>query len=244
LHLYADAVRKVAEQEDVTYINLLSLSEALLSTMTQEQADEFNAVGHADQRVENGKTAVDRTHLDDKGKKVFGRMVADNIVRTQVELGPDLIGVPAATATPQVPMPSSAADASHPESAFPGYIIWPQGKPPADSPQKLALGTHSWALAHREASGEVETHETRDIVMIVQSGDATLIVGNDVINPTHPSPDEMRGTAIRNGVERKVSAGDVINMPAGLPHQFVLEPGHQITYIDVVVPAPRSAPTP
>jgi hypothetical protein len=24
-------------------------------------------------------------------------------------------------------------------------------------------------------------------------------------------------------------------MPAGLPHQFLLEPGKQITYIDVVV---------
>jgi hypothetical protein len=27
----------------------------------------------------------------------------------------------------------------------------------------------------------------------------------------------------------------VINMPAGLPHQFLLESGKQITYIDVVV---------
>jgi hypothetical protein len=26
-------------------------------------------------------------------------------------------------------------------------------------------------------------------------------------------------------------------MPAGLPHQFILEPGKQITYIDVVVNA-------
>ena len=29
--------------------------------------------------------------------------------------------------------------------------------------------------------------------------------------------------------------GDLINMPAGLPHQWLLEPGKQITYIDVVV---------
>jgi mannose-6-phosphate isomerase-like protein (cupin superfamily) len=71
--------------------------------------------------------------------------------------------------------------------------------------------------------------------MIVQSGEATLVVGNDVVDAKNTSPTEVRGTSIRNGIERKVSAGDVINMPAGLPHQFLLEPGKQITYIDVVV---------
>jgi lysophospholipase L1-like esterase len=92
LRLYADAARKVAEEEDVTFIDLLSMSEHLLSTMTQEQADEFDAVGHADQRAENGKVAIDRTHLDPKGQAVFGRMVADAGIRTQVELGPDVVG--------------------------------------------------------------------------------------------------------------------------------------------------------
>jgi mannose-6-phosphate isomerase-like protein (cupin superfamily) len=71
--------------------------------------------------------------------------------------------------------------------------------------------------------------------MIVQSGEATLVVGTDVVDAKNTSPTEVRGTSIRDGIERKVSAGDVINMPAGLPHQFLLEPGKQITYIDVVV---------
>lgn len=101
LGLYASAARKVAAQEDVTFIDLLALSDALLATMTQEQADEFDAKGHADQRAENGKAALDRTHLDDLGKKVFGRIVADNLVRTRVELGPDVVGVPAAESRPQ-----------------------------------------------------------------------------------------------------------------------------------------------
>jgi lysophospholipase L1-like esterase len=96
LKLYADAAQRVAEEKYVTYINLLGMSEGLLSTMTQEQADQFDATGHADQRAENGKAALDRTHLDDAGKKVFGRMVVDSLVRTCVELGPDVIGVPAA----------------------------------------------------------------------------------------------------------------------------------------------------
>ena len=117
----------------------------------------------------------------------------------------------------------------------PGYVVWPKGLPPEGSPQKIQFEHHSWSLAHREKSGVVGSHGTRTIVMIVQSGEATLVVGNDIVDAKNTSPTEVRGISIRNGIERKVSAGDVINMPAGLPHQFLLEPGKQITYIDVVV---------
>lgn len=94
LQRYADAARRVAEQENVTFVPLLNMSDALLSRMTQEQADEFDATNHPDQRAENGKSRIDRTHLDARGKKVFGRMVVDYLSRRLVELGPDVIGTP------------------------------------------------------------------------------------------------------------------------------------------------------
>jgi mannose-6-phosphate isomerase-like protein (cupin superfamily) len=125
----------------------------------------------------------------------------------------------------------TAASAADPA----GYVVWPKGLPPEGSPQKIQFEHHSWSLAHREKSGIVESHGTRTIVMIVQSGEATLVVGTDIVDAKSTSPTEIRGASIRNGIERKVSTGDVINMPAGLPHQFLLEPGKQITYIDVVV---------
>jgi len=105
---YAVAARKAAAEEDITCIDLNALSTRLLNTMTQAQADEFDMTGHADAKAENaGKAApaLDRTHLNDKGKAVFGLMVADNLVRTQVELGPDVIGVPVGAA----PAPQQAA---------------------------------------------------------------------------------------------------------------------------------------
>jgi hypothetical protein len=52
--------------------------------------------------------------------------------------------------------------------------------------------------------------------MIVQSGEAT-----------HQSVTELTGTSLP----------EMPSTPAGLPHQFLLEPGKQITYIDVVVNA-------
>jgi mannose-6-phosphate isomerase-like protein (cupin superfamily) len=117
----------------------------------------------------------------------------------------------------------------------PGFVVWPKGLPPEGTPPKLQFEHGSWSLAHRDKSGIVEAHGTRTLVMVIQSGEATLVVGTDVVDAKNTSPTEIRGTSIRNGIERKVSAGDVINMPAGLPHQFLLEPGKQITYIDIVV---------
>lgn len=93
LKAYAAATKKVGAEEDLTVVDLNSMSTALLNKMTQEQADEFDMTGHPDEKAENkGPAKLDRTHLNPHGQEVFGRMVADRLVHTQVELGPDVKG--------------------------------------------------------------------------------------------------------------------------------------------------------
>lgn len=96
LNAYAAAARRVAAEEGVNVVDLNAMSTKLLEGMTQEQADQFDATGHQDQQAENGKRKLDRTHLNAKGQELFGRMVADALVRLQVELGPDIVGEPSA----------------------------------------------------------------------------------------------------------------------------------------------------
>ena len=100
---YVNATREVGAKNDITVIELNSLSTALLNRMTQADADKFDR-GSPDPTA-TGVDAVqpgtlDRTHLNPYGQKVFGRIVADQIVRTQVELGPDVIGEPSAGPVP------------------------------------------------------------------------------------------------------------------------------------------------
>ncbi len=95
LREYADATRRVAAAEGITCVDLNAMSVKMLDGMTQTAADGFDAVGHADAVAEGGGASapkLDRTHLNAKGQAVFGRMVADALVRTQVELGPDVVG--------------------------------------------------------------------------------------------------------------------------------------------------------
>lgn len=74
----------------------------MLNRMTQEEADKFNAVGQEKERLAVGKSTTDRTHLNPYRQKTFGRIVADQLVRTLVELGPDVVGQPAPSAAPSV----------------------------------------------------------------------------------------------------------------------------------------------
>jgi lysophospholipase L1-like esterase len=107
---YAQAAKRVAAKEGVTFVDLNSMSTEMLANMTQEQADAFDATGHPDAAAGNaGPAKPDRTHLNEKGKAVFGRMVADNVIRTQVELGPNVNGIPTADA-PDVPKQAGGTD--------------------------------------------------------------------------------------------------------------------------------------
>jgi lysophospholipase L1-like esterase len=116
---YVAATKEVGEKNYITVIDLNALSTAMLNRMTQEEADKFDKGNVADATA-TGVDAVaaggavgaplDRTHLNPYGQKVFGRIVADQIVRTQVELGPDLIGEPSSGPVRQGPAgPAGAA---------------------------------------------------------------------------------------------------------------------------------------
>ncbi len=91
LEAYANAAKRVAEEALVQVIDLNAQSTKLLRGMTQDEADQFDAVQKPDA---NGST-LDRTHLNAHGNEVFGRMVADSLASVCPELGPDIKGVAA-----------------------------------------------------------------------------------------------------------------------------------------------------
>ena len=101
LTAYAQAAKRVAEEEGVPVIDLNAESTRLLKRMTQEQADQFDAVGHPDA----AGIKIDRTHLNAFGSETFGRMVANDLARIYPELGPDVKGLP----IPQAPAVTPAA---------------------------------------------------------------------------------------------------------------------------------------
>ena len=104
--------------------------------------------------------------------------------------------------------------------------------------QPLAsYGNHSFLMAHRQGSGEAELHETQHDVMVVESGEATLVVGGTVVDQKTTAPHEIRGPSIRGGEQVALAAGDVVHIPIKTAHQMLVEDGKQITYFVVKIDA-------
>lgn len=94
----------------------------------------------------------------------------------------------------------------------------------ADYPNELFM------LAHREADGVAELHETQADVFFMQAGSATLLVGGTLEGADTVAPHEKRNGTIKGAARIKLSQGDVVRIPANTPHQLVLEGAKEVTY--------------
>ena len=101
-------------------------------------------------------------------------------------------------------------------------------------------GDHRFRLLYRDADGLPEQHDNTVDVVIVQSGEGTLVLGGKMIN-LKASPvglGEYVGTGIEGGERHALAPGDLVHIPAKIPHNFVIAKGKHITYVLVKFPAP------
>lgn len=94
---------------------------------------------------------------------------------------------------------------------------------------------HLLGISHREKDGMAELHETQTDILIVQEGNAKLIVGGTVVNPKQVKPHEIRGTSIQGGETKEIGPGDIIHIPAKVPHQLKIANGTKFTYLVIKV---------
>jgi glc operon protein GlcG len=74
--------------------------------------------------------------------------------------------------------------------------------------------------SRRVEAGQAEVH-TRDTDLIyVLDGSVTFVTGGTVVDPKTIGQDEIRGSRIDGGTVRALNKGDVIVVPAGMPHWF------------------------
>ena len=89
--------------------------------------------------------------------------------------------------------------------------------------------------SRRTAPGQAEVHTDETDVIYVLEGEATLVTGGTVVEPSRTAPAEIRGKEIVGGQERRIARGDVIIVPVGTPHWFKLVPGTIQYYVVKVV---------
>lgn len=85
----------------------------------------------------------------------------------------------------------------------------------------LEGGAHSINVRIVKESDAPLVHAASADVWVVQAGTATAITGGQLADSQkRPNSDDAAGSSIRGGVEQPLGAGDVLYVPAGMPHGF------------------------
>lgn len=75
-------------------------------------------------------------------------------------------------------------------------------------------------VLRRDKPGEVEIHSKDTDIIYIIGGSATFATGGTTVGAKDTAPDEVRGPSMTGGVARQVSEGDVLVVPANVPHWF------------------------
>ena len=84
----------------------------------------------------------------------------------------------------------------------------------------LDAGAYKLDAGRRDAPGEVEYHARTVDVMHVVRGSATVLTGGEMVGARTVADGELRAESLTGGQPHELSEGDVLAVPAGVPHQF------------------------
>ena len=97
--------------------------------------------------------------------------------------------------------------------------------------------------SRRDAPGQAEIHTRATDVIYVVEGSATFVTGGKAIDPKEIAPNEIRGRAIEGGEAHQIGKGDVVVVPAGLPHWFKEVRGPFLYFVCKPIATADSRPT-
>lgn len=103
----------------------------------------------------------------------------------------------------------------------------------------LEFAPHKAMLSFRARNGEAEVHERFSDVFVVLAGAAVLVTGGEVAGARSFAPGETRGDSIAGGSEQQLRQGDIVHVPAGTPHQFLVSSDRTVLSLVLKLEAPE-----
>ncbi len=98
---------------------------------------------------------------------------------------------------------------------------------------------HSVLLVRRTKPGRAEVHTALTDVWYVIDGSGMLVTGGKATDAKAIAPEELRGSGISGGIARHIGKGDIIDIPAGVPHWVSKIDGKELVYLTVKVATPK-----
>jgi hypothetical protein len=98
-------------------------------------------------------------------------------------------------------------------------------------------GDHRFRMLYRDADGNPEQHDAIIDVVFIKSGQTTLVMGGTMVGRRATTAGEWVGTRLDGGDRHQLGAGDIVHIPAGVPHSFLVAAGTHVTYVLLKIPA-------
>ncbi|MDB4889044.1 MAG: hypothetical protein JWL61_899, partial [Gemmatimonadetes bacterium] len=89
----------------------------------------------------------------------------------------------------------------------------------------------NFELIHRELSGKPEVHARWDDLIIIRSGTGAIITGDSLVGSTYLAPGERVGGHFGKSHEIVLHVGDVIRIPAMVPHEVIVSGTQPLEYL-------------
>ena len=87
------------------------------------------------------------------------------------------------------------------------------------------------SIARRTGAGQVEVHDKETDTFYVLDGSATFVTGGTMVGGQVSRANQQVGTDITGGQTHQLTKGDVISIPAGVPHWFKEVPSTVSYYV-------------
>jgi mannose-6-phosphate isomerase-like protein (cupin superfamily) len=93
------------------------------------------------------------------------------------------------------------------------------------------IGSYKTLLVVRVHTGDAELHEQWADQMVITKGTLTLVTGGTMQEGHITASGETRGPGIQGGKEVILRPGDIVRIPAHVPHWVKLTPGTTTSYL-------------
>ena len=89
----------------------------------------------------------------------------------------------------------------------------------------------SYVLVRRTVTSQPEVHARWDDVVIIRSGTGAIEMGDSLIASRYRAPGERMGGTLITSSRLVVRAGDIVRIPAAVPHAFVVSGAEALEYL-------------
>ena len=113
-----------------------------------------------------------------------------------------------------------------------------KGNAPLVAEPILLMAPYRAQLEYRPATAPAALHEKDGELMVVLQGAGNIVTGGKLVDEKRVNANNLSGASIAGGHSQAVAVGDMLIVPANVPHQVIPTGGAPIVLMTMHVPHP------